>query len=79
MAQAYGDIVALAAGSAYTEPDKNDYQPEAASARMRAIEEFRIAFASSNKTPGAREAWPDAWRLVAGLPPGKIHFYCIYD
>ena len=79
MAQAYGDIVALAAGSAYTEPDRNEYQPEAASARMRAIEEFRIAFASSNNTPRAREAWPEAWRLIAGLPPGKIHFYCIYE
>ena len=79
IAQAYGDIVALAAGSAYTDPDRNEYRLEAASARMRAIEEFRIAFASSNSTPRARESWPEAWRLIAGLPPGKIHFYCIYE
>lgn len=79
MAQAYGDIVALASGSAYTESESNEYRPEAASARTRAIEQFRIAFDSADNTPRAREAWPDAWRLIAGFPPGKIHFYCIYD
>jgi hypothetical protein len=79
MAQAYGDIVALAAGSAYTESENNEYKPEAASARTRAIEQFRIAFDSANNTPHAREAWPDAWRLIAGFPPSKIHFYCIYE
>ena len=79
MAQAYGDIVALAAGAFYGEPESAKYQPEAAPARIRAIEQYRIAFDSANNTPRAREAWPDAWRLVAGLPPSKLHFFCIYD
>ena len=79
MAQAYGDIVALAAGAFYGEPESAKYQPEAAPARIRAIEQYRIAFDSANNTPRAREAWPYAWRLVAGLPPSKLHFFCIYD
>ncbi|PYV74130.1 MAG: hypothetical protein DMG96_21080 [Acidobacteria bacterium] len=79
MAQAYGDIVHLAAGDEYGESGRAKYQPEAASARTRAIEQFRIAFGSANNTRQAREAWPDAWRLVAGLPPSKTHFLCFYD
>jgi hypothetical protein len=80
MAQAYGDIVNLAAaGDGYDQTAIAKYQSEAASARTMAIEQFRAAFDSAADSPRAHEAWPDAWRLLAGLPPGQTHFYCVYD
>ena len=81
MAQAYGDIVTLAAGGGYgyDESDSAKYQAEAASARAHAVDYFRAAYKSSSNSARAREVWPDAWRLLAGLTPRATRFYCVYD
>jgi hypothetical protein len=80
MGQAWGDIVSLANGAGYDESDVEGYKPEEAAARTRAIEEYRLAFASPIQRPfKAREAWRNAWRLTAGQSPTRTYFYCIYD
>ena len=81
MAQAYADIVTLAAGGGYEESEsaRAKYKAEAPAARANAITHFRTAYASSSRSARARDVWPDAWRLVAGLPPRATRFYCIYD
>jgi hypothetical protein len=80
MAQAWGDIVTLATGGGYDESVSTAYKSDEASARKRAIEEYRLAFASPIQRPGrAREAWRNAWRLMAGLSPSRTYFYCVYD
>jgi hypothetical protein len=80
MADAFSDIMALANGGGYDESVSAEYKPEGASSRARAIEEYRLAFAapvpSSSRT---RKAWRNASRLMAGLTPGRTHFYCVSD
>jgi hypothetical protein len=79
MAQAYGDIVDLALGGGPEgEPDLK-YQSEVASARVQAIEHYRLAFKFDSNSPRAQAAWPEARRLASGLSPTKLHFYCFYD
>lgn len=80
MAKALGDIVTLANGGGYDESVSAAYKSEEASSRTRAIEEYRLAFAAP--IPGrakGREAWTNAWRLMAGLSPSRTYFYCVYD
>jgi hypothetical protein len=80
MAAAWGDIVTLANGGGYDESVSAEYKSEAASARTRAIEEYRLAFASPIQgRVKRREAWRNAWRLMAGLSPSRTYFYCVYD
>lgn len=80
MAQAWGDIVTLANRGGYDESEKGAYKLEEAAARKQAIEEYRLAFASSIRRPvKEREAWRNAWRLMAGLSPTRTYFYCVYD
>lgn len=79
MAQAYGDVVTLAAGGGYDGSESAKYQAEAASARTHAIDSFEAAYKSSSNSARAREVWPDAWRLLAGLTPRATRFYCVYD
>jgi hypothetical protein len=80
MAEAWGDIVTLANGGGYDESVSAEYKSEAASARTRAIEEYRLAFASPiQRRVKGREAWTNAWRLMAGLTPSRTYFYCVYD
>jgi hypothetical protein len=80
LGEAYSDIVGLASGFGYDGDDEGKrYLPESAAARARAISEFRVAFnASPGPSRGVR-AWPSAWRLLAGLPPTRTFFYCVYD
>jgi hypothetical protein len=80
MAEAYADIVTLAGGdSPSIQADSARYGPEAPAAREKAIEQFRVAFEIAGNTSRARDAWPTAWRLVAGLAPTKTYFYCGSD
>ena len=80
MAEAWGDIVTLANGGGYDGRDSPAYKPEEASARKQSIEEYRLAFASPIQRPAKeREAWRNAWRLMAGLSPSRTYFYCVYD
>ena len=83
MAQAYGDIVSLAEGGGYDatpgDSESLKYQPEETSARTHAIAEYRIALPALADPSLARSAWLEGWRLIAGLPPSRTYFYCIYD
>lgn len=76
---AYGDIVALAAGDGSGYADSTDYLAEAPAARVKAITHYRTALALDHISPEARSAWLEAWRLIAGLPPTTTHFFCVYD
>jgi hypothetical protein len=83
VADAYRDVVALASGaSEYA--DSTSYLADAATARRRAVAHYRRFLALSRAagqagSPRARRAWLEAWRLLAGLPPAGLRFYCVYD
>ena len=80
VARGYADIVELAANSDLAEYfDRQKYQGEAASARASAIAHYRRGLALDHSSVMARASWREAWRLLAGLPPGTIHFACVYD
>ena len=82
MAEAYADIVRLASGdspSSSSQSNSARYGPEAAAAREKAIELFRVAFEVAANTLRARQVWPTAWRLVAGFAPTRTYFHCRYD
>jgi hypothetical protein len=76
---AYATIVWLATttDSEYHDPKK--YQPEAESAREKALEHYRAALSLERGTPRAQRTWKQAWRLAAGLPPITERYYCVYD
>lgn len=76
---AYADIVGLAAGAGMEYTDTVAYVAEAPAARRSAIAHYRQSFAGDRDSPEAREAWLEAWRLIAGLPPSTTHFFCVYD
>ena len=44
--------------------------------RAAAIVGFRAYLQAKPDAPDAAVAWQEAWRLLAGLPPGEIHFGC---
>jgi len=79
LADAYADIVALAAGIAADYVDPADFMARAADARRQAIAYYRQGLALDRTSAKARAAWPEAWRLLAGLPPRRTHFFCVYD
>ena len=79
MAQAWGDIVRLSNGGGYDQSVASD-KSEETYARGQAIDEYRLAFASPIQRPAKeREAWRNAWRMMAGLSPTRTYFYCVYD
>jgi hypothetical protein len=81
IAQAYGDIVTIASGGGYFESqnEPEQYRAESADARSKAIEHYRIGFESTPNNSRAADVWPEAWRLMAGIPPTHTYFYCVYD
>lgn len=79
VAEAYRDIVGLAEGLGREYADPQDYKDAAPEARRKAIEHYRAALSQAPDTVENRADWSDAWRLIAGLPPAHIRFYCIYD
>ena len=80
VARSYADIVELASNADMAEYfDPQEYVGEAASARARAIAHYRRGLALDRSSPMARASWREAWRLLAGLPPGTTHFACVYD
>jgi hypothetical protein len=46
---------------------------------MKAIEHYGAALAGDLDSTLAREAWAEAWRLVADLVPMHTRFFCIND
>ncbi len=79
LADAYADVVALAAGQGGEYVDTTKFTPRAASARQKAVAYYQKALALNPKSSRARGAWLEAWRLLAGLPPGRTHYFCVYD
>jgi hypothetical protein len=79
VADAYATIVWLATSTDDEYHDPKAYQPIAESARARALENYRTALQLEHGTPRAREAWKEAWRLAAGLPPTNARYFCVYD
>ncbi len=79
VADAYRDIVALANGAADEYAETASYQSSAVDARQRAIKYYRAALSHEKESAVARAAWAEAWRLIAGLPPTNLRYYCIYD
>jgi hypothetical protein len=76
---AYATIVWLATTSDTEYHDPKKYQPEAKSARAKALEHYRAAFKLEQGTARAQKAWKEAWRLAEGLPPLRGRYFCIYD
>src|SRR6185369_13781845 len=68
MAEAYGDILFLATEGGGYGP-LIELRPETDSARIHAIDHYRLAFSSGGNSSRAGAAWTDAWRVLAGLPP----------
>jgi hypothetical protein len=79
LSRAYADVVTLANGGGIDpKGERVKYGSEAPGARTKSLDHFTAA-ASSSSDPLLRDAWPDAWRLAAGLPPTTTRFYCSYD
>jgi hypothetical protein len=79
VAEAHRDIVGLAEGLGREYADPQDYKDAAPGARRKAIEHFWTALLQAPDTLENRAAWSDAWRLIAGLPPSRLRYFCVYD
>jgi hypothetical protein len=73
------DVVALAAGAGATYADSSAYTAAAPEARRRAIGHYRQGIAVAPHFADAHDAWVEAWRLLAGLPPTTTYFFGVYD
>lgn len=71
--------MALSGGAHAEYVEAQDYRPEAEMARVKAIEHYRSALTGDLDSTLAREAWHEAWRLVADLVPMHTRFFCIND
>ena len=78
LGDAYGDIVGLADGIT-RHREASSYAAEAGAARAKAIAHYRAGLAGERESPTAGEVWTKAWRLLAGLPPLELRYFCIYD
>jgi hypothetical protein len=76
---AYATIVALADAPHNDFFDPAKYAHDAASAREDAIRQYGMVLSISHDGALASAAWDKAWRLMAGLPPLSIRFYCVYQ
>jgi|GEM_PF-4976519 len=76
VADAYRDIVTRVR---WAEDDEqaSQYRAEAEQARLKAIQHYRLALSRDRTSPTAREAWGEAWRLMAGLPPRDARYFCL--
>lgn len=83
MGDAWGDIVALATepgpGAAEELPDPKQYLAEAPKARVEAVAQYRAGLRLDQQSYDAYQAWTKAWRVIAGLPPEQLRYYCVYD
>jgi hypothetical protein len=79
VADAYRDIVALAAGAGAYNENPDIYKEEAIGARQKAIMHYRNALPMLQSSTLTSEAWHEAWRLIVGLPPTDLRYHCVYD
>lgn len=68
---AYSDFVALASqgltAQGARDPDK--YRAEAERDRAKALDHYRAGLSLENASQNAKDAWRQAWRLLAGIQP----------
>lgn len=82
---AYRDIVSIANGALggfseeYQEILREEYRGTAPEARRKAIQYYRKTLPKTKYTYEAIIGWTDAWRMIAGLPPIHMQYYCFYD
>jgi hypothetical protein len=83
LAAAWGDVVTLASersdDAQLEDAELAKVRREGPSASAHAIAEYTLGFRLVPNSPRARYFWPEAWRLMAGLPPSRTFFYCITD
>ena len=79
VADAYNTIVWLATTTDTEYHDPKKYQPQADSARSKALEHYRAALKLEHGTARSHAAWRVAWRLAAGLEPTSGRYFCVYD
>ncbi len=80
VAEAYLDIMAMAAGAASTfGEDPAPYREQTPEARLMAVRHFRAGLMNAADSPEIRAAWSAAWHTLAGIPPRSLRFYCSGD
>ncbi len=79
VAEAYRDLVALSLGAGEGNENPGDYRDKAIDARQKAIMHYRNSLPILKSSMVTNEAWREAWRLIAGLPPTHLRYYCVYD
>jgi hypothetical protein len=79
VAEAYRDVLALAAGEGDIYADAAAYAAEAGDAARQALRHYDAAARLGRGRAVAGAAWQRAWWLRAGLPPRGLRSYCIYD
>lgn len=82
IARAYGDVVAIAweideVVAAYM--DGEPFEAEAPGARRSALEFYRMALEGLEDASLRGQAWREAWRLAAGMPPVEAVHVSICD
>lgn len=77
---AYSDIVAIVGGGSGPngEYDPSQFEGEADADRVKALQHYRAGLAVDNTSENAKDAWSQAWHLVAGFLP-KEHYVCFGD
>src|SRR3989442_10851534 len=75
----YADVVVLAAGAGGEYAEASTYVAAAPAARARAIEHYRRVLALGAAASTLQSVSLDTWRLLAGLPPTRVHYFCVYD
>lgn len=81
VANAYRDIVFIANGAEFfAQIDDYKLNPKAAiGARIKAIQYYRKALPKAKYTYETTIAWTEAWRMIAGLPPVQVRYFCLND
>jgi hypothetical protein len=78
-AEAWSDVVALAAGAGGDYADTSRYAPRSREARINALVHYEAAIVLAPASGTARHAWRRAWWLSAGFAPVRTRFLCVYD
>jgi len=75
-ADAYRDVVALASGLGKENADSTKFQPDAESAKTRAIALYQAALAGDTASRLAKGGQVTLARLTGGLAPTHVRFFC---
>ena len=75
-ADAYRDVVALASGLGKENADSTKFQPDAETAKTRAIALYQAALAADTASRLAKGGQVALARLTGGLAPNHVRFFC---